>query len=51
MTFCGNAASRYGPVTSFAISMGAFLGSFVALGLGVAFQTHLVESPAGASAA
>lgn len=31
---------RYGPVTSFSISMGSFLGSFVTLGLVVAFQTH-----------
>ena len=40
---------RYGPVTSFAISMGAFLGSFVALGLGVVFQTHAVNEDSGAS--
>lgn len=32
--------SMYGPVTSFAISMGCFLGSFVSLGLAVTFQTH-----------
>ncbi|GAX77749.1 hypothetical protein CEUSTIGMA_g5192.t1 [Chlamydomonas eustigma] len=35
--------SKYGPVTSFAISMGSFLGSFVALGLGTAFQTHSIS--------
>lgn len=33
-------SSKYGPVTSFAISMGCFIGSFVALGLAVAFQAH-----------
>lgn len=32
--------SKYGPVTSFAISLGSFLGSFVTLGLVMVFQTH-----------
>mmetsp|Transcript_26384 Transcript_26384/g.78336 ORF Transcript_26384/g.78336 Transcript_26384/m.78336 type:complete len:479 (-) Transcript_26384:1148-2584(-) len=32
--------SMYGPGTSFAISLGCFLGSFVALWLAVTFQTH-----------
>lgn len=32
--------SKYGPVTSFSISMGSFMGSFVTLALVVAFQTH-----------
>lgn len=31
-------ASRYGPVTSFAISAGCFVGSFVSLGLATRFQ-------------
>lgn len=32
--------SKYGPVTSFAISVGCFLGSFVALGLALMGQSH-----------
>ena len=32
--------SKYGPQTSFAISMGCFLGSFVALGLALMGQSH-----------
>lgn len=32
--------SRYGPVTSFAISMGCFIGSFVALFLATRFQAQ-----------
>ncbi|MEW5311898.1 MAG: hypothetical protein WDW38_003575 [Sanguina aurantia] len=39
-------ASRYGPVTSFAISSGCFLGSFVSLYLATQFQTH-VAGPGG----
>lgn len=43
-------ASRYGPVTSFAISSGCFLGSFVSLYLATQFQTHVVSgAPAGGS--
>mmetsp|Transcript_31022 Transcript_31022/g.68826 ORF Transcript_31022/g.68826 Transcript_31022/m.68826 type:complete len:479 (-) Transcript_31022:805-2241(-) len=37
-----NEQSKYGPVTSFAISMGCFLGSFVSLGAAYSFQTHTV---------
>ncbi|GFH09841.1 uncharacterized protein HaLaN_05060, partial [Haematococcus lacustris] len=33
-------ASKYGPVTSFAISVGCFLGSFVSLGLAVTLQSQ-----------
>ncbi|PNH05370.1 Equilibrative nucleoside transporter 1 [Tetrabaena socialis] len=32
--------SKYGPVTSFAISAGCFVGSFVSIGLSSAFQAH-----------
>lgn len=32
--------SKYGPVTSFAISAGCFVGSFVSIGLSSAFQQH-----------
>ncbi|KAG2490316.1 hypothetical protein HYH03_011267 [Edaphochlamys debaryana] len=32
--------SRYGPVTSFAISAGCFVGSFVSIGLSSVFQQH-----------
>lgn len=33
--------SRYGPVTSFAISAGCFVGSFVSIGLSSVFQDHV----------
>ncbi|GIL90052.1 hypothetical protein Vretimale_18111 [Volvox reticuliferus] len=32
--------SKYGPVTSFAISAGCFVGSFVSMGLSSVFQSH-----------